>query len=95
MINKSLAKSCRSNYALAKPFPHIVIDDFIPEDLALQCYNQMSQHQQWMFDTSSGQTNGVGCPCIESSVVLNMTALLNVGSIDFTLTNGSFSYKSK
>ena len=54
MINKSLAKSCRSNYALAKPFPHIVIDDFIPEDLALQCYNQMSQHQQWMFDTMEG-----------------------------------------
>ena len=36
MINKSLADSCRSNYALANPFPHIVIDDFIPEDLALQ-----------------------------------------------------------
>jgi len=54
MINQSLAKSCRSNYALANPFPHIVIDDFIPEDLALQCYNQMSQHQQWMFDTMEG-----------------------------------------
>ena len=54
MINKSLADSCRSNYALANPFPHIVIDDFIPEDLALQCYNQMSQHQQWMFDTMEG-----------------------------------------
>ena len=54
MINKSLADSCRSNYALANPFPHIVIDDFIPEDLALQCYNKMSQHQQWMFDTMEG-----------------------------------------
>ena len=54
MINKSLADSCRSNYALANPFPHIVIDDFIPEDLALQCHNQMSQHQQWMFDTMEG-----------------------------------------
>ena len=54
MINKSLADSCRSNYTLANPFPHIVIDDFIPEDLALQCYNQMSQHQQWMFDTMEG-----------------------------------------
>ena len=54
MINKSLADSCRSNYALANPFPHIVIDDFIPEDLALQCYNQMSQHQQWMFDSMMG-----------------------------------------
>ena len=54
MIKKSLADSCRSNYALANPFPHIVIDDFIPEDLALQCYNQMSQHQQWMFDTMEG-----------------------------------------
>ena len=54
MINKSLADSCRSNYALANPFPHIIIDDFIPEDLALQCYNQMSQHQQWMFDTMEG-----------------------------------------
>ena len=54
MINKSLADSCRSNYALANPFPHIVIDDFIPQDLALQCYNQMSQHQQWMFDTMEG-----------------------------------------
>jgi len=54
MINKSLADSCRSNYALANPFPHIVIDDFIPEDLALQCYNQMSQHQEWMFDSMMG-----------------------------------------
>ena len=54
MINQSLAKSCRSNYALANPFPHIVIDDFIPKDLALQCYNQMSRHQQWMFDTMEG-----------------------------------------
>jgi len=54
MINKSLADSCRSNYTLANPFPHIVIDDFIPEDLALQCYNQMSRHQQWMFDTMEG-----------------------------------------
>ena len=54
MINKSLADSCRSNYALANPFPHIVIDDFIPRDLALQCYNEMSQHQDWMFDTMMG-----------------------------------------
>ena len=54
MINKSLADSCRSNYALAKPFPHIVIDDFIPKDLAIQCYNQMSQHEDWMFDSMMG-----------------------------------------
>jgi len=54
MINKSLADSCRSNYALANPFPHIVIDDFIPEDLAIQCYNQMSQHEDWMFDSMMG-----------------------------------------
>tara|TARA_Y100001938_G_scaffold78385_1_gene108284 strand:- start:1571 stop:2299 length:729 start_codon:yes stop_codon:yes gene_type:complete len=54
MINKSLAKSCRSNYALANPFPHIVIDDFIPEDLALQCYNQMSKHTNWTWDDMKG-----------------------------------------
>ena len=54
MINKSLADSCRSNYALANPFPHIVIDDFIPKDLAIQCYNQMSQHEDWMFDSMMG-----------------------------------------
>ena len=54
MINKSLADSCQSNYALAKPFPHIVIDDFIPKDLAIQCYNQMSQHEDWMFDSMMG-----------------------------------------
>ena len=54
MINKSLADSCRSNYALANPFPHIVIDDFIPNDLAIQCYNQMSQHEDWMFDSMMG-----------------------------------------
>ena len=54
MINKSLADSCRSNYALANPFPHIVIDDFISKDLAIQCYNQMSQHEDWMFDSMMG-----------------------------------------
>ena len=54
MINKSLADSCRSNYTLANPFPHIVIDDFIPNDLAVQCYNQMSQHEDWMFDSMMG-----------------------------------------
>ena len=54
MINKSLADSCRSNYTLANPFPHIVIDDFIPKDLAIQCYNQMSQHEDWMFDSMMG-----------------------------------------
>ena len=54
MINKSLADSCRSNYTLANPFPHIVIDDFIPDDLAIQCYNQMSQHEDWMFDSMMG-----------------------------------------
>lgn len=54
MINKSLADSCRSNYTLANPFPHIVIDDFIPNDLAIQCYNQMSQHEDWMFDSMMG-----------------------------------------
>ena len=54
MINKSLANSCKSNYKLANPFPHIVIDDFIPNDLAIQCYNQMSQHQDWMFDSMMG-----------------------------------------
>ena len=54
MINKSLADSCRSNYALANPFPHIVIDDFIPKDLALQCYNQMSNHTDWQWDDMMG-----------------------------------------
>ena len=54
MINKSLADSCRSNYTLANPFPHIVIDDFIPNYLAVQCYNQMSQHEDWMFDSMMG-----------------------------------------
>ena len=54
MINTSLADGCKSTYSLANPFPHIIFDNFLPTDIAKQCYNEMSQHQDWMFDSMMG-----------------------------------------
>lgn len=54
MINTKLAKSCKSMYNLAVPFPHMVFDNFLSKDMAKQCYNDLSKWEDWTFDSMMG-----------------------------------------
>lgn len=54
MINLELSKHLNSAYNLAEPYPHIVIDDFISEDIAKQCYLDMTQYNYWGMDSMQG-----------------------------------------
>tara|TARA_R110000868_G_scaffold402008_1_gene677931 strand:- start:10137 stop:10883 length:747 start_codon:yes stop_codon:yes gene_type:complete len=54
MTNLEIGKHLKSTYVLAKPYPHIIFDDFIPKDLAKQCYNNMTTFNSWGYDNMLG-----------------------------------------
>ena len=45
MIEKSISKHLRTAYEKAYPFPHIVIDNFLPEPIATEIYNELKNNQ--------------------------------------------------
>jgi Rps23 Pro-64 3,4-dihydroxylase Tpa1-like proline 4-hydroxylase len=51
MIEKSISKHLRTTYEKAYPFPHIVIDNFLPEPIATEIYNELKNNQNWYHDS--------------------------------------------
>ena len=54
MTNLQMGKHLSSSYSMAIPYPHIIFDNFISEDIAKQCYNSMNSFTEWGFDPMFG-----------------------------------------
>ena len=47
MIDYSISEKFKVQYRTAKPFPYIVIDNFLPEFLLQSCSNEIKKHDEW------------------------------------------------
>ena len=47
MIDYSISEKFKVQYRTAKPFPYIVIDNFLPEFLLQSCLNEIKKHDEW------------------------------------------------
>ena len=54
MINSSMGKHLKSVYQHSLPYPHIIFDNFIQDDIAKQCYIDMKNYQNWGSDDMMG-----------------------------------------
>lgn len=54
MVNLGLSQHLNPTYNLAQPYPHIVLDNFIPTDIATQCYHNLSNYNNWGYDDMKG-----------------------------------------
>lgn len=50
MINLELNKEIVEKYQNAKPFPHIVIDNFLPETILNSVLEEYNKNNNWMYD---------------------------------------------
>jgi Rps23 Pro-64 3,4-dihydroxylase Tpa1-like proline 4-hydroxylase len=50
MINLRLSKQLAAQYQLAKPFPYIVIDDFLPEMVLNNVIDEFNTNDKWWYD---------------------------------------------
>ena len=50
MINLDLSKQLSSQYREAKPFPHIVIDKFLPETILDSVLDEFNKNENWWYD---------------------------------------------
>ena len=50
MINLRLSKQLSTQYRLAKPFPYIVIDDFLPEMVLNNVVDEFNKNEKWRYD---------------------------------------------
>lgn len=51
MIDYTLSDKLKVNYQTAKPFPYIVIDNFLPEFILRRCKEEVMKHDIWHYDT--------------------------------------------
>ena len=51
MIDYTLSDKLKVNYQTAKPFPYIVIDNFLPEYILRKCKEEVINHDIWHYDT--------------------------------------------
>ena len=51
MIDYTLSDKLKVNYQTAKPFPYIVIDNFLPEFILRRCKEEVMKHDIWHHDT--------------------------------------------
>ncbi len=47
MIDYSLSNKLKIQYQTANPFPYIVIDNFLPENLLKSCLKEIKKHNEW------------------------------------------------
>jgi len=47
MIDYTLSDKLKVQYQTANPFPYIVIDNFLPENLLKSCINEIKKHNEW------------------------------------------------
>jgi Rps23 Pro-64 3,4-dihydroxylase Tpa1-like proline 4-hydroxylase len=50
MINLELSKQLSTQYHEAKPFPHIVIDKFLPETILNSVLDEFNNNKNWWYD---------------------------------------------
>lgn len=50
MINLDLSKQLSSQYQEAQPFPHIVIDKFLPETILDSVLDEFNKNENWWYD---------------------------------------------
>jgi Rps23 Pro-64 3,4-dihydroxylase Tpa1-like proline 4-hydroxylase len=50
MINLELSKQLSTQYHEAKPFPHIVIDNFLPETILNSVLDEFNNNKNWWYD---------------------------------------------
>jgi hypothetical protein len=50
MINLRLSKQLSAQYRLAKPFPYIVIDDFLPKMVLNNVVDEFNKNEKWRYD---------------------------------------------
>ena len=50
MINLELSKQLSTQYHEAKPFPHIVIDKFLPETILDSVLDEFNKNKNWWYD---------------------------------------------
>lgn len=48
----SLGKKLNFHYLNAKPFPNVVIDNFINPTVSMQCFKELKEHKVWVTDRS-------------------------------------------
>ena len=48
-----LGKKLNFNYSKSKPFPHIVLDNFIDNTVAMQCFNELKTTDYWVTEDTS------------------------------------------
>lgn len=53
MIDYTISEKLKTNYQTAKPFPYIVIDNFLPEFILKKCKQEIMSHDIWHYDTIS------------------------------------------
>ena len=46
----SLGKKLNFNYLNSKPYPNIIIDEFINPSVAMQCFFELKNYKDWNFD---------------------------------------------
>lgn len=46
----SLGKKLNYNYLNSKPYPNIIIDEFIDPSVAMQCFFELKNYENWGFD---------------------------------------------
>ena len=54
MIDLTLSKKMKSQYSLGYPFPHIVIDEFLPEFLVNKSLKELETYEYWGYDNFIG-----------------------------------------
>ena len=52
MINLNLANNLRTQFLSAKPYPHIIIDNFLSEFLLDNVLEEIKNHQDWFHNTT-------------------------------------------
>ena len=48
-----LGKKLNFNYSKSKPFPHIVLDNFIDNTVAMQCFKELKSTDYWQTEDSN------------------------------------------
>ncbi len=53
MINLELSKKLKTQYSSGYPFPHIIIDDFLPETVIEKSLKELNEYAYWGHDPSN------------------------------------------
>jgi Rps23 Pro-64 3,4-dihydroxylase Tpa1-like proline 4-hydroxylase len=57
MINYNISKQLSSNYKISYPFPHIVIDNFLPNHVCDSVLEEVKDYKMWGYDHTTYSEN--------------------------------------